>query len=235
MDNIQGMWESYSYYLEHESEFKDDTKNKYYKIVNGNKTIDLTLFEQRKDSVEISLGYLGFLDVLNAEMFVPENGLIKSLNDSGQLLVRFEKGLETYRSENIQTSLNFERYFEVEEIFDDGFKYEAEPESFSFKSLSTLPEFLFKILKEKSKQDKVDYIKEGDLENNSLRAKANFSKVYFHTTKTEDSKRKAFLLKGDLTYLEEVENDWAKIYYDGKTVTGGYVKISEMEILKNGN
>ena len=235
MDDIQGIWESYSLYVELESEFKDYTKNKYYKIVNGKNTIDITIHDQQKDSSEVSLGYIGFLDALESEMSLSENELIKSLNDSGKLLVRFKKDLKTYGRKNIQTSLDFERYFDVEEILEDGFDYESETEKFSFKSLSTLPEFLFKLLKEKSKQDNLDYIKEGDLENYSLRAKAISSKVYFHTAQTERSQRKAFLVKGDIAYVEEVGEDWAKIYYDGKTVTGGYVKISEIKILKNDN
>jgi len=46
------------------------------------------------------------------------------------------------------------------------------------------------------------------------------------------SKRKAFLVKGDIAYLEKIKDDWVKVYYDGTIVSGGYLKRSYIEVLE---
>jgi hypothetical protein len=49
-------------------------------------------------------------------------------------------------------------------------------------------------------------------------------KSYFYTAKNEASKRKAYLIKGDIVYIDVSENDWVHAIYSGKTVTEGWLK-----------
>lgn len=49
-------------------------------------------------------------------------------------------------------------------------------------------------------------------------------KVYFHNDKNDASKRKAYVLKGDIVYIDKIENDWIHCKYFGKTITEGWIK-----------
>jgi hypothetical protein len=49
-------------------------------------------------------------------------------------------------------------------------------------------------------------------------------KAYFHSDKYEASKRKAYIVKGDIVYIDKIENDWIHCKYFGKTVTEGWIK-----------
>ncbi|AXT60398.1 hypothetical protein D1816_08560 [Aquimarina sp. AD10] len=229
--DFQGIWESFSYYLEHESEFKDFNKNKYYKVIKGKETLNITLIDGNKDSLEIYRGYLGFWDSFDSTLLSSENSLKENLNESGKFLVRFKKGLKEYNKEDVETSTNFSRYFEITEVFDDDFNYDKEPEKFSFKTLSGIPEHIFSALKKKSK-DGVNYIEEYNIKQYSSKIKVITEKTFFHNEKSKNSKRKAFLVKNDIAYLEEEFDDWVKVYFDGKIISSGYLKRADIEILK---
>ena len=106
--DFQGVWESFSEYLEHESAFKDYTQNKYYKIVNGKKTLDIILIDQEEKNIEFTIGYLGFLDSNKADFSSEkEQKLVKKIKESGNLLIRLEKGLKNYTTQDIEISSNF--------------------------------------------------------------------------------------------------------------------------------
>ncbi|WP_299256746.1 hypothetical protein [uncultured Aquimarina sp.] len=232
INDFQGIWVSFSQYLEHESAFKDHNKNTYYKIVNGNEILDITLIDDDESNVRIDEQYLGFLDILNFNFSTNEEELVSSLQKSGSTLVRFKKGQEKYDKNDIEISSGFNRYYEITEILDDGFDYDEKDKYVSFRSVSSLPMEIFSLLKTTSKKENLDYIKMYDVENKSSKVRVKVSKTFFHTEMSSASKRKAFLVKGDIAYLEEISNDWVKVYYDGNIVSGGYIKRSDIEVLE---
>jgi hypothetical protein len=40
----------------------------------------------------------------------------------------------------------------------------------------------------------------------------------------EESIRKAYIIKGDLIYIDKFENDWVHAIYYGNTITEGWLK-----------
>ena len=231
--DFQGVWESFSEYLEHESAFKDYTQNKYYKIVNGKKTLDITLIDQEEKNVKLTIGYLGFLDSNKADFSSEKEGtLVKKIKESGNLLIRFEKGLKNYNARDVEISSNFARYYDVTEILDDDFSYGKKPEKISFRMVSSLPINIFRILKTKSNEDQVNYLADFNIKERSKKIKVITDKTFFYDEMSDESKRKAFLVKGDIAYLEDLHDDWVKVYFDGKTVSGGYIKRSNIEVLE---
>jgi len=57
-------------------------------------------------------------------------------------------------------------------------------------------------------------------------------KVYFYSDKHESSKRNAYILKGNIVYIEKIDGDWVYCSYLGKKMTKGWVKLSELNRLK---
>jgi hypothetical protein len=49
-------------------------------------------------------------------------------------------------------------------------------------------------------------------------------KSYFYANTDENSRRKAYLLKGDIIYIDQIENDWVHCRFYGKTITEGWIK-----------
>jgi len=190
------------------------------------------LIDHKINEALIETYYYGFVQKEKEQIEFSEDFFSKDLKNSGNLLVRYNKNLKDFDASQVQTSSSFSRYFDVTEVLEDGFEYEKKPNDFVFKILETLPEEIFKVLKEKSKNDKVDYIKEFHVSEQSKKIKVISEKTFFYNEMSDDSKRKAFLVKGDVAYLEDIENNWAKVYYDGKIVSGGFVKRSDLEVLE---
>ena len=236
LDYLQGIWRSYSYYLEHEQENKDFHKNEYYKVVNDKKSLEITLKKHNPDDIAIQTSILGFLDKKKS------NIKISNLNNQGDFFVRIK-----YLKENIDEtrfvqinkhniSHNFESYFDGSKIFDDYFDYhfinDTITEKVTFIKLSSLPKFLYKKLKKQSKKDNRDYIKEFNIKGFSQKIKVTEDKTYFYNDSELKDKRKAFLVKGDIAYLEDNGENYVQVYFDGKVVTAGYLNRNDVEILK---
>jgi hypothetical protein len=49
-------------------------------------------------------------------------------------------------------------------------------------------------------------------------------KVFFYDAKNEESKRKNYILKGDIVYIDKIENEWVHCRFLGKTITEGWIK-----------
>lgn len=231
LNEIRGLWESYSYYLEHESEFKDFNKDKFYIISNGKQELEITLKDQSIVNLKLNQYNLGFIDVTQKNSFVTEQQFLDNLKEKGATLVRLEKGLKDYNPSKIEISSGIIRDFDVVEILNNGFDYNQNSDDFNFKSLSALPKEVFLKLKQKSKQDNIDYIKDYNIYNLSSKVEVKVAKTFFYDEMNIDSKRKAFLIEGDIAYTEEINDDWVKIYYDSKILSSGYVKASEVKIL----
>jgi hypothetical protein len=53
-------------------------------------------------------------------------------------------------------------------------------------------------------------------------------KAYFYNEKSEDKKRKAYIIKNDFVLIKKIEGDWAYGVYEGKTITKGWIKLSDL-------
>lgn len=49
-------------------------------------------------------------------------------------------------------------------------------------------------------------------------------KAYFHSDKNSITKKKAYVIKGDVVYIDKEEQDWIHCTYYGKSVTQGWMK-----------
>ncbi|MGY3792995.1 hypothetical protein [Aquimarina sp. 433] len=232
LDDFQGIWESYSEYLEHESDFKDYNKHKYYKIISGNEVLDIILVNGSKSNVQIDQYYIGFLDTFNDDFSKNKDEFLNTLQKSGSMLVRSKKGQKTYDKTNIERSIECQRYFDVTEVLDDGFVYDEKDKYVSFRLISSLPIEIFNMLKTTLKKENLDYISGYGIDEKSKKVKITVGKTFFHNEMSETSKRKAFLVKGDIAYMEDVNENWVKVYYDGKIISGGYIKRADVEVLK---
>ncbi len=57
------------------------------------------------------------------------------------------------------------------------------------------------------------------------------SKAYFHSTKSTSSKRRAYVIKGDILRVEKTEGEWAYCSFTAKTTTKGWIKVSDLNSL----
>jgi len=49
-------------------------------------------------------------------------------------------------------------------------------------------------------------------------------KSYFYSEKNESAKKRAYLIKGDLVYIERIEDSWLYCHFYGNTTTSGWIK-----------
>ncbi len=54
------------------------------------------------------------------------------------------------------------------------------------------------------------------------------NKAYFYTDKSTGKKRKAYIIKNNFVCIEKIENDWAFCTYLGKTITKGWIRITDL-------
>jgi len=234
LNYLQGIWRSYSYYLEHEKENKDFHKNEYYKVVNNKKSLEIILKNHDLDSTIVQTYILGFLNVQKS------NIKMSNLKNKGNFFVKVkynstdEKKIIKIEKDNISRS--FESYFDGNDIFDDYFNYQYLNDSIiekvTFIKLFSLPKLIFIKLKTQSKKDQRNYIKEFNIKGFSQKIKVTAGKTYFYNDKELKNKRKAFLVKGDVAYLENVGEKGVQVYFDGKVVTAGYLNKDDVQILK---
>lgn len=52
----------------------------------------------------------------------------------------------------------------------------------------------------------------------------NREKVYFYNDKNLETKRKAYVVRGDIVYIDKIEGEWIHCKYIGKTTTEGWIK-----------
>ena len=50
------------------------------------------------------------------------------------------------------------------------------------------------------------------------------NKAYFYGAKKENTKKKSFVIKGDIVYIDKIENNWIHCQFLGKKITEGWLK-----------
>ncbi len=235
---LQGIWKSYSYYLEHEEEDKDEHINEYYKIITNNNCLDIVFKDHFIDDMILKTYVIGFTD---NEKFSNGNAEKVSLNSKGNFLIRlhkknyFQNIIDDNDIDDFEISENYSKDIDMYMKFEDGFRYSFlendEKETVQFRKINALPHDVFCKIKEVSSVNGVDFIKEFNVKEISKQVKVIKPKVYFYSEMNENTRRKAFLIQDDLAYLEAIEGEWVKVYYDGKVVTSGYVKMKDIQIV----
>lgn len=56
----------------------------------------------------------------------------------------------------------------------------------------------------------------------------NIDKSYFYNEAKEETKRKSYLIKGDIFYIEKIQGDWVLGAFIGKKTTKGWLKKSTL-------
>ncbi len=57
------------------------------------------------------------------------------------------------------------------------------------------------------------------------------AKAYFHTDTLESTRRKAYVVAGNVVYLDQRRGGWAHGQYYGKSVTAGWIKLDQLNQL----
>jgi len=56
-------------------------------------------------------------------------------------------------------------------------------------------------------------------------------KVYFYSEQNDMNKLKAYIVKGDIVYIEKINNDWVFCSFSGKRITQGWIRLSDLNQL----
>lgn len=61
----------------------------------------------------------------------------------------------------------------------------------------------------------------------------NVAKAFFYAAKSEANRLKAYIVKDDFVCVQKIEGEWAYCSYYGKRISKGWVKLTDLNILKN--
>ncbi len=223
LSKLQGIWKGQ----------KDLNQSIPYRIQYNKKTLDILCIEGicdegGNDNSVLELSYLGFLDKNEEEILKNKESYdTNSLQNEGKVMVRLLKN-----DINVDENYSFDSFFYTTKLTSSYMYDEELYNQSSFLRIDALPKEIFIKLKSRSKADNVTYIKEFNIQEQSKKVKITADKTFFYTEMSEASKRKAFLVKNDTAYLEDINDDWVKVYYDGKIVSGGYIKRSDIKVLE---
>jgi len=59
----------------------------------------------------------------------------------------------------------------------------------------------------------------------------DITKAYFYSDKSDSTRLKAYILKGEVVCVEKIEQEWAYCSYYGKKVTKGWMRVVELNKL----
>lgn len=59
----------------------------------------------------------------------------------------------------------------------------------------------------------------------------NTTKSYFYKEQSNDKKLKSYLIKGDIVFIEKIENEWVFCSYFGKKTIKAWLKVSDLNKL----
>ncbi|MGK7389156.1 MAG: hypothetical protein ACNS60_02355 [Candidatus Cyclobacteriaceae bacterium M2_1C_046] len=97
---------------------------------------------------------------------------------------------------------------------------------FEFEKLSFLPFSAYSNLKNKTDASELNI---SFIQNYIKKGKIIINRSYFHSQPDYLSKRKDFVVEGDIVIVDEIKNDWIKVAYEGKNVTTtGWLKTSDL-------
>ena len=205
-----------------------------YLITKGFKTMSLILKKNGEDRqfYELNIGYEGFYNFSEyADNFgsyaVVDSFYLCNLRQNGPHYVTF---LEKHIKPNGWViSLTTQP-----EYFCDGSFIESSDRHLTmFEPVSYLPYTAYFHLKEQSEKAARDYVKEFDVLDKLKKARVETEKAHFYSQPDENTKRKAFVIKGDKVIIDKITKNWVKAAYEGGTIiTLGWLKVSDLKILE---
>ncbi|MGG6229180.1 hypothetical protein [Tenacibaculum sp. SDUM215027] len=222
ISQIQGVWQGE----------KDLNQSESYRIIKDNNVLDLTCIEGVCDEENLfyQTGKIGFTNDSKSNQVEAQ--------DQGDFLI-----YETYDEDLKNNKVKFDDKFEFDEdlsLFKTSLvssymvNEDDESQQFSFVKKHSLPFNLFKVIKSISKsKEEFNLIKEFDIAELSSKVVVNVPKSYFYVDENLEVKKRAFLIQNDKAYLEEINNNSVKVYFDGIKITSGYLKKSEVIILQD--
>ena len=54
------------------------------------------------------------------------------------------------------------------------------------------------------------------------------NKTYFYSNNSFEKKKKYYLIKNDIVFIEKILNDWAYCSFNGKTIIKGWIRIADL-------
>lgn len=60
----------------------------------------------------------------------------------------------------------------------------------------------------------------------------NSAQSYFYSDKIDRSKKRAYLVKGDIVYIDMIDGNWIHCLYKGKKTTKGWMKLGSVNFSK---
>ena len=93
---------------------------------------------------------------------------------------------------------------------------------------SFLPYSIYKVVSVQGKKEGRDYIKEFGIQ--PKMAKINIDKTFFYNEPDLSTKRKGFVVLRDTVFIEEIKAEWIKVVFEGKTLTIGWLKLSDVSL-----
>ncbi len=192
LNKLQGIWIGE----------KDLNQSIPYRIQYNKRILEIICVEEicdegNYDNSIIEIGYLGFSNDKNKQLFNHDD-----LENDGNLMIKLNSEIsidENYKINDVFYTTNLiASYIYEQELCNTS----------SFSKINSLPIEIFSKLKNQEIEKNRNYIKEFNIYEFSSKIKT--VKTHFHNEMSHDSKRKAFLVKGDIAYLESLNDKWAK-------------------------
>ncbi len=200
-----------------------------YIINHGFHFLTIILKEDKLD--ELMIGYEGFY---NFEEYADNIGSY-SVVDSFYLCDLKQDGPHyiTFLEEDVQPNGWVTSLITQPEYFcSTGFIESSDRHLTMYEPVAYLPYTAYHHLKIRAKHDKRDYISEFDILSKLKKAEVSTEKTYFHNDHNDDTRRKAFVIKGDKIIIDYIMKDWVKVAYEGeKVTTEGWLKRTDIKIL----
>ncbi len=216
IDCIQGIWQNIPGNINYQNEIR--------LIINKGKKQLFIYYDKEKVKSTFCVyeHQIGFTNSLPSSNEI----LRKDIIDNGKYFLTIDniQQKEKYVSDEFSIEPNFgcdnEMYY---------YSNSGSGSPFDHYKLNKLPDIALDLLISKYK-NKFDYYVNGYTKQTHI--KISSPKSFFHSTASDSTKRKSYLIKGDKATLLEEKGDWYYVEYKGTKTIKGWIKKADVEILK---
>ena len=211
LKQLQGVWENV--------ERLDNRSN--YVIFDNSKSLGISL--ESNTLLALSVGFLQS----EQKNYYPDSIKFEDIKAEGQYYVWL------FEEDAIPERVLQRGDFHINHAFftDGQYMNSGANQNSDYEKLRYLPYYVYKLVKEWSQNQKRNYVEEFHLPKFLRKTIVKVDKTYFHNEPKEDTKRKAFIIKGDEVIIDEIKNGWYKVAYEGeKVTTEGWIKAGDLVI-----
>jgi hypothetical protein len=213
MECLQGVYQI-------ENDNNPDYEN--YQITNGFRLLVIYLIKESNNSTslyEFNLAFHGFVQAKKLEN-------ICELQSEGPTYVSISE-------KDIKNDGTVNSYYKNEEFYCEAESVEYFTRKLMFMNkLQFLPFRAYKEIKKQAIELDRDFITEFDILSKLKKAKVKTDRTYFHNKSSANTKRNAFVVKGDVVIIDEIQSGWIKVAYEGEQVTTeGWIKSSDLQMV----